>query len=183
MALITCKECGREISSTAVSCPHCGARTLQGMRADQAKTDLFTKVALIAADLLGAYLILTSFFVLTDIPSDYWKYSDDAQSAITKIWIGIGIVVGAAIMQGVLRARSGYQVPAYPTSRSAGSKGSAAPAAMNHNPAFIPEDKRRHGTCAKCRKEGLVAECKIPYEFGDFDLCPLCISRHRGQIR
>ena len=24
MALITCNECGREISNTAVSCPHCG---------------------------------------------------------------------------------------------------------------------------------------------------------------
>ena len=25
MALIKCKECGREISSAATSCPHCGA--------------------------------------------------------------------------------------------------------------------------------------------------------------
>lgn len=26
MALLTCKECGKEMSSTASSCPHCGAR-------------------------------------------------------------------------------------------------------------------------------------------------------------
>ncbi len=25
MALVTCKECGREVSSTAPTCPHCGA--------------------------------------------------------------------------------------------------------------------------------------------------------------
>lgn len=25
MALIKCKECGREISSSAINCPHCGA--------------------------------------------------------------------------------------------------------------------------------------------------------------
>ena len=24
MALITCKECGRQVSDSAVSCPHCG---------------------------------------------------------------------------------------------------------------------------------------------------------------
>lgn len=182
MALIHCKECGREISSTANSCPHCGAKTPQGMRADQEKTDLFTMIALIGADLLGAYLFLTSVFVLTDIPSDYWKYSDDAQSAITKIWIGIGLIVGSAIAQGFLKKRNGYQ-GSYTSSGTSVSTESTAPTAMNYNPAFIPEDKRKHGTCAKCNKEGLVADCKIPNQFGDFDLCPLCISRWRGQIR
>ena len=29
MALIICKECGKEVSDTAKSCPHCGYRNLQ----------------------------------------------------------------------------------------------------------------------------------------------------------
>lgn len=33
MALITCKECAKEISDTAVTCPHCGAETLHGKTA------------------------------------------------------------------------------------------------------------------------------------------------------
>ena len=34
MALINCKECGKEISDGAITCPHCGAKinTTQGWK-------------------------------------------------------------------------------------------------------------------------------------------------------
>ncbi len=32
MALIKCEECGKEISSEALTCPHCGATTSEGKR-------------------------------------------------------------------------------------------------------------------------------------------------------
>jgi hypothetical protein len=34
MALTDCRECGREISTTALACPHCGAPTRDGPRTE-----------------------------------------------------------------------------------------------------------------------------------------------------
>ena len=33
MALIKCRECGKDISETAEKCPHCGATVLNGLQA------------------------------------------------------------------------------------------------------------------------------------------------------
>lgn len=37
MSLVSCKECGKEISDEAASCPHCGAPTVWGKK--QAKKE------------------------------------------------------------------------------------------------------------------------------------------------
>lgn len=51
MALIACPECGRQVSSAAASCPHCG-HPLR-LRAD-ANTGLLAKLATV----VGAWLVV-----------------------------------------------------------------------------------------------------------------------------
>lgn len=38
MALISCSECGNEVSDRAVSCPHCGAPNVKKLSSDQYTT-------------------------------------------------------------------------------------------------------------------------------------------------
>lgn len=68
MALIQCRECGRDISDQALTCPHCGAHTLAWEQAKESKrirnrkfllNSLTTLLVLaLAAGVYGTYLWL-----------------------------------------------------------------------------------------------------------------------------
>lgn len=66
MAIINCKECGKEISNTAETCPHCGIKivanqttTVNQVKTDtKVKTDSDSKRALYA--LIGIIILLVS---------------------------------------------------------------------------------------------------------------------------
>lgn len=181
MALIHCHECGKEISDSAEHCPHCGCKTSHGKGVTQVKVDIIIWAVLAVAGLAGIYFFLTSLFVMRGIPFEdwtyYWSRWEEYRAAQMKLFIGSGLMIGSVV--GILRLKN--QIDRRGNS-TAGSQPkdpvSAAPVS-----AFIPEDKRKHGTCAKCGAEGLVAECKLPSQFGALDLCPKCISRYNGQIR
>ena len=71
MALISCKECGKEISSIAECCPHCGHKTRFGkekeeehIRAKNASTLLCILCISIVLLILGIYLLTNAKFAL-----------------------------------------------------------------------------------------------------------------------
>lgn len=52
MALILCKECGREISDAATTCPHCGA-PVKPSKPTTSNTASYIKIAILAACIFG----------------------------------------------------------------------------------------------------------------------------------
>ncbi len=61
MALIKCSESGKEISSEAKVCPHCGKPLVVEQSTAQGNNSSCSKVAIIA---IGAILMIIGFFLL-----------------------------------------------------------------------------------------------------------------------
>ena len=180
MAMIHCNECGKEISDSAERCPHCGCKTQRGQNVTQAKGLLINLAIVIVLMVLGVFFIFTSWSELGDHSSYYWEsrywFKDgDTIWAIIKLVVGIGFILGG--IGDLLQLKNTAEELNAPVSSF---NSAQSPDSM---PVRIPDDKRKHGICAKCGKEGTVASCKLPYQFGDFDLCSECISRHKGEIR
>ncbi len=61
MALISCEECGKEMSDMAVSCPHCGFARMaviqQGQRAEQGQRQAQGCIFLIIVGILAFFIV------------------------------------------------------------------------------------------------------------------------------
>ena len=80
MALIKCKECGKDISETAENCPHCGDRTAYGHRATEAKLSRVKQIIAVALFLTGLVLIAGNglqFIALYKEWDDHRPYYED----------------------------------------------------------------------------------------------------------
>lgn len=65
MALINCPECGAEVSSTAVSCPHCGHPFVNPVIiADSPRKNTFPSWVFIPLVLIGAVILFAVFLML-----------------------------------------------------------------------------------------------------------------------
>lgn len=110
MALIKCKECGTEISSTASNCPRCGYRTEHGKSQTQSIVDLISLLLLFAGICLGLYWFFANietvgyiFKLLEDYDyySKYYgvleyleyKFADEAVAALWEFMAGIVLIV------------------------------------------------------------------------------------------
>lgn len=74
MALIKCKECGKEISGTAESCPHCGYRTAHGRSITEAKVLLVQWIIFAILIVVGFVLVFGNFKPLVEL-YDEWDNS------------------------------------------------------------------------------------------------------------
>jgi RNA polymerase subunit RPABC4/transcription elongation factor Spt4 len=59
MAIVTCRECSKEISDTASSCPHCGASKLNSIGVTSTQKVTAIIIILISIGLLGYAVKLT----------------------------------------------------------------------------------------------------------------------------
>lgn len=111
MALIKCQECGKEISDSAVSCPHCGYKTSHGQREAQVKSQatgvLINCVLTFCFLILGIVLLCSGSSYINEYKSSYWgsylweagywKDDQEAVIAVVKIIGGIALIVGSVI--------------------------------------------------------------------------------------
>lgn len=67
MTMTTCKECRKELSDTAKTCPHCGAKQRQ-------KTSILIKV--VAVPLVGFLVLFFYFLIVGPSPEDEAKSRD-----------------------------------------------------------------------------------------------------------
>ena len=89
MALITCKECGQQVSSRALKCPHCGA---------PASGRPPVAIGIVTA-LMGVLLFAGLFASRAGEGSD--------ASLVAPIAVGIGVVAVGLALWLVLKLRSG----------------------------------------------------------------------------
>ncbi len=97
MALIKCKECGKEISTMADVCPHCGATTRYGKTLKDSKNNNNMLYIGLAVALVGAILFLPSFVTLMSNYNDWYFWNWDtsyAYSTVGKVAVGAGLVSG-----------------------------------------------------------------------------------------
>lgn len=82
MALIQCKECGREISASAESCPHCGFKTKQGEVESKSKSLRLKQWIHTILFLVGLVLFVTNIGTVVDRYEE-WEFAD---GVIRDIW-------------------------------------------------------------------------------------------------
>ena len=122
MALINCKECGKEISTTAENCPHCGCRTTHGRSITEAKGLLAQYAIWVILIIIGVFLLFSSFKPLAEL-YDEWEsvkhwyfYKDDnflkfiayedETSVLWKLIIGLGLIVAGIINMWYIKKRA-----------------------------------------------------------------------------
>lgn len=103
MALIKCKECGKEISDTAETCPNCGCRTQKGRTVTEAKFQLVKLIAGAGSFFIG---LMVFFANIGKVPSrlddlgeffDWVEYADEGWSVFFWMLTGIAMAVCGAI--------------------------------------------------------------------------------------
>lgn len=97
MALIKCNECGRELSSTAENCPHCGYKTDHGRSVNEAKGYLVWWALAVVMIVVGVVMFLGNMEDYAELSEylDHYKYfSDEAQAVVHNFWIGVVLLIG-----------------------------------------------------------------------------------------
>lgn len=112
MALIKCKECGKEISGTAESCPHCGYRTAHGRSVTESKTLLIQWVICAILMFVGLVLVLGNFSPLMELYNEwdnswFYQYNDYSfmgflsdvgeEGTLYKFVFGVAFLIGGII--------------------------------------------------------------------------------------
>lgn len=97
MALITCEECGKEISSTAKTCPHCGHKTEYAKESAKKLDYTVAMYICLAAIVIGAILLVPALITLMENLNDwyFWNwYTERSDAVVRNISFGIGLVGG-----------------------------------------------------------------------------------------
>ncbi len=99
MALIKCKECGREISDQAKSCPHCGHQTASNEYTTKANQLLSMDIVGIAMQVIGAILFIPALISLMENgDSYYYKYSGDMDADLAFVAFGLIVALGGVFL-------------------------------------------------------------------------------------
>lgn len=113
MAMIKCRECGHEISSMAVACPHCGAKTRFGEQENEKKALSISTMILIGLSIIGTIIFLSGFITMMDDISNYgngWGIGYNYKLPWTEHEIGVimRMVLGLAFdfggVSGIIKA-------------------------------------------------------------------------------
>lgn len=93
MAMIVCEECGKEISSTAETCPHCGTKTKFYKKKDRT----IAVYICYAAIAIGLFLLIPALVTLADNYNDwyFWNwYTERSNAVMQNIGMGVGLTGG-----------------------------------------------------------------------------------------
>ena len=130
MALIKCRECGKEISDSALACPHCGCKTHYAEKSEKAKEAKHTVMAInlvyTALWIIGSILFLCGYAVLSDYGYglfDNWaqSYSDSVVAAGRNCVIGI-LLIAIGVIGSILFMKNRHQFEAHLKSSGASSE-------------------------------------------------------------
>ena len=101
MALIKCEECGKEISSTAKTCPYCGYKTPRTEEDSKILEQKITVYTCLAGIVIGLILLLPALVALLE-NYDSWTFwywnTDYSQSVLLKLCFGIALTGGGIVV-------------------------------------------------------------------------------------
>ena len=176
MALIKCTECGKAISDTAKSCPHCGSETEHAKTITEAKLTatkhLIRTITALVIEIIGAILFLVGNSELADLgfsflAGDWSSYSgrhySDVREAGLKCVIGITLMVTCIVISIISKKYAAYQIH----------QTESSPYKNNENVIS--------GRCDLCDTQGTTSICRIPDLPGKYELCQDCIDQYMAQ--
>lgn len=112
MALIYCKDCGKEISIDCRKCPSCGAETAHGkIRGEWIGLLISCVVAFVFViwGLIWALEYIGPFFEFMELSSSYrewvWEYDDEIQKIVWRFVFGVAFVIGGIIDACVIKKK------------------------------------------------------------------------------
>lgn len=110
MALINCSECGKEMSTTAEKCPHCGCCTDHGKSVAEAKI-LFVKWGVWVILIICGFVMLFSnaemFFEVSDSLQYYKSWSAAGKEGFWKFAVGALLVIGGVVNMVLIKRETG----------------------------------------------------------------------------
>ena len=115
MALITCSECGKEISDNAKQCPHCGCGTRFGKEAAQANGLAVASIVNSVVGFIGACWFCFNLVPISNGVDYYgswgkWLSKDDEAAGIFfKVFVGLGLAIGSVIVSKRLKRKAEWQ--------------------------------------------------------------------------
>ena len=189
MALMKCRECGREISDTAEMCPHCGVKTAYGRSRDASKSQnqsgkpMGAIVSLVVGVLMTIYAVsgINEYSFLGKnffFSGEMWKYDDDASILLMSLIFGI-VLLAVGFVWLLVSADSGTSEDY----RSVDVHHQEAVRLVDLTYNDIPEEMLKFGTCEMCRSNRYTAVCKIPKYESDFNLCLGCINKYKANVK
>ena len=104
MALINCKECGKEISDSAKQCPHCGCRTQFGKNVVQTQGLNVMLIVACLSGLIGMFLFWSGLLTMLEGINDYGGFFrwfnryDGAGGIFVKVCFGWGMLIASSIL-------------------------------------------------------------------------------------
>ena len=172
MAIIKCKECGKDISTTADCCPHCGYRTEHGRSVSEAKGYLVWGIIAMVLLFVGFILVFSNlgeFIDRADNLDRYKYFSDEGKSCVKQFFIGLILIISALVDAFVIRykmnemrdsGRNGF-LSEQTAARHAdfyGQSAASTPKSQGQQQNYIPAWKRVQ--MMEAEKETQEKECK-----------------------
>lgn len=101
MAMIKCRECGKEISSRAENCPYCGYKTRYGRSEAENKSSSVMAVVMLIMIAVGLILVFVNVSTYIEDTSGYWPdYSYSAPFTDHETGVIVGFIIGTGLLGG-----------------------------------------------------------------------------------
>lgn len=110
VALIKCSECGKEISTTAERCPHCGHCTNHGRSVVEAKMLLAKWIICAILIVCGFVMVFANaemFFEVSDSLQYYKSWSESGKEGFWKFAVGALLVIGGFVNMVLIKKETG----------------------------------------------------------------------------
>ncbi len=100
MAMIKCRECGKEISSRAENCPHCGYKTRYGRSEAENKNSSVMAIVMLVLIVVGLIMVFVNVSTFIDDTDGWGGYTYTAPLTDHEMGVVVGFAVGAGLLGG-----------------------------------------------------------------------------------
>lgn len=149
MALINCKECGKQISDSAIQCPHCGCATQFSGNVEKAKRLNIDLIITCIFSIVGLVLFSIYFPKLINGINHYdsfvrWLKKDaEALNTYVLTCVSLGTIIGTVIRSIKIRGAARWQAHLMETGQIGSN---STQTATYNNPASRIPDELLDGT-------------------------------------
>lgn len=100
MAMIKCRECGKEISSRAESCPYCGFKTRYGRNEAENKSNSVMMIVMLVLIVIGLIMVFTNVSIYIEDTDGWGGYTYTAPLTDHELGVIFGFILGTGFVGG-----------------------------------------------------------------------------------